>query len=150
MNEDEGEVYQYPDRVTGEGTRRLTIKVSKLQGSNSVSYVSESFTPGDAIQLHKHSNEEELIFVHKGSGIFTLDDKEFPVRAGAVALVPRNTWHGLKNTGTENIEMRFAYIPSGFEAYFREVGTPMGQPFKRITSEERKKIGLRYGMIRKF
>ena len=82
LNEDEGEVYQYPDRVTGEGTRRLTIKVSKLQGSNSVSYVSESFTPGDAIQLHKHSNEEELIFVHKGSGIFTLDDKEFPVRSG--------------------------------------------------------------------
>ena len=149
LNEEEGEVYQWPDRVTGEGTARVIIKISKPNGSHSMSFLSESFMPGDAITIHKHSNEDELIFLHKGTGILTLDEKEYAVRAGAVALVPKGVWHGLKNTGTENIEMRFAYIPAGFEGYFRELGTPVGQPFVRRSREERIKIGLKYGLIRK-
>ena len=149
LNEDEGEVFQYPDRLTGAPTRTLKIKISKTAGSETMSFLSESFIPGDAILIHKHTNEDELIFVHKGSGILTLDDKEYNVSTGAVAFVPKGIWHGLRNTGTENIEMRFAYIPSGLEAYFREIGTPVGQPFKKITAAERKKIGLKYGLIRK-
>src|SRR5688572_12618454 len=149
LNEEEGEIYQFPDRLTGAPTRTLKIKVSKKAGSQTISFLSESFMPGDAIQIHKHSNEDELIFVHKGAGILTLDEKEYDVRAGAVALVPKGIWHGLKNTGTEYLEMRFAYTPAGLEQYFREVGTPMGKPFKRISFEERKTIGLKYGIIRK-
>ena len=149
LNEDEGEIYQYPDRVTGAPTRILKIKLAKTHGSETMSFLSESFMPGDAILVHKHSNEDELIFVHKGTGIFTLDEKEYDVRAGTVAFVPRGVWHGLKNTGTEHIEMRFAYTPAGLEQYFREIGTPKGQPFKKISPEERKIIGLKYGLIRK-
>ena len=149
LNEDEGEVYQYPDRVTGAPTRTLKIKISKTVGSQTMSFLSESFMPGDAIQIHKHSNEDELIFVHKGTGIFTLDEKEYNVSPGSVAFVPRGVWHGLKNTGTEYVEMRFAYTPAGLEQYFREIGTPKGQPFRKITPEERKIIGLKYGLIRK-
>lgn len=149
VNEDEGDIYQYPDRITGAPTRTLKIKVSKTAGSQTMSFLSESFMPGDAIQIHKHSNEDELIFVHKGTGIFTLDEKEYNVTTGAVAFVPRGVWHGLKNTGTEHIEMRFAYTPAGLEQYFREIGTPKGQPFKKISPEERKTIGLKYGLIRK-
>ena len=149
VNEDEGEVFQYPDRVTGAPTRTLKIKIAKTGGSNNMSFLSESFTPGDAILVHKHMNEDELIFVYKGSGILTLDDKEYNVSAGAVAFVPKGIWHGLKNTGTEKIEMRFAYTPSGLEAYFREIGTPVGQPFKKITAEQRREIGLKYGIVRK-
>ena len=149
VNEDEGEVFQYPDRVTGAPTRTLKIKISKKAGSNNMSFLTESFMPGDAILVHKHMNEDELIFVHKGSGILTLDDKEYNVSTGAVAIVPKGIWHGLKNTGSENIEMRFAYTPSGLEAYFREIGTPVGQPFKKITAEERKTIGSKYGIVRK-
>lgn len=149
LNDDEGEIYQYPDRITGAPTRTLKIKVSKIAGSLTMSFLSESFIPGDAIKIHKHSNEDELIFVHKGTGILTLDEKEYNISTGAMAFVPRGIWHGLKNTGTEIIEMRFAYTPSGLEQYFREIGTPVGQPFKTITPEQRKAIGLKYGLIRK-
>lgn len=149
LNEEEGELYQWPDRVTGEGTARVTIKIAKVNGSHSVSFLSESFKPGDAIKIHKHSNEDELIFLHKGIGILTLGEKEYVIRPGAVALVPKGVWYGLRNTGTENIEMRFAYTPAGFEGYFRELGTPVGQPFIRRSREERIKIGLKYGLIRK-
>jgi quercetin dioxygenase-like cupin family protein len=144
VNDEEGEAYQWRD-----GTALVKIKISKIDNSQSISFLSESFIPGDAIRVHKHSNEDELIFIHKGTGVFTLDEKEYAVQAGAVALVPKGIWHGLRNTGAENIEMRFAYTPSGFEGYFRDLGTPLGQPFRQRSPEERKTIELKWGLIRK-
>ena len=149
VNEDEGEILQWPDRVTGEGTARVTIKISKINDTETISFLSESFMPGDGIKVHKHSNEAELIFIHKGSGIFTLGDKEYEVKQGAVALVPKGVWHGLKNTGTEDIDMRFAYMPAGFEGYFREIGTPVGKPFVKRSVEEKRIVGRKWGIIRK-
>jgi hypothetical protein len=46
----------------------------------------------------------------------------------------------LQNNGSENIQMRFGYTPSGFEGFFREVGTPVGQPFIKKTMDERRAI----------
>ena len=149
VNEEEGEILQWPDRITGDGTARVTIKISKINDTSTVSFLSESFVPGDGIKIHKHSNEAELIFLHKGSGTFTLGEQDYKVQPGTVALVPKGVWHGLKNTGTENIEMRFAYIPAGFEGYFREIGTPVGKPFVRRSVEEKRVIGRKWGIIRK-
>jgi Cupin domain len=110
-----------------------------------MSFLSESFLPGDEVPVHKHANEDEPIFIHRGSGLLTLGEKEFRVDEGAVALVPKGTWHGLKNTATDNVEMRFGYMPAGFEGFFREVGTPIGQPFvaknKRTTQGNRREVG---------
>ena len=144
VNEDEGEVIRMRD-----GSAIVRIKIAKTQGAHSISFLSESFRPGDRLPLHKHLNEDELIFLHKGTGLFTLGAKQYPIKAGAVALVPKGVWHGLENTGSENIEMRFGYSPAGFEGFFREVGTPVGQPFKQRTIEERIAIAQKWGMIYK-
>ena len=144
INEDEGEAFQMRD-----GTAIVKIKIAKNQGAGSISFLSETFKPGDALPVHKHLNEDELIFLHKGSGLFTLGDKQYQINQGTVALVPKGVWHGLLNTGSENIEMRFGYTPSGFEGFFREVGTPVGQPFIQKTMEERRAIAKKWGMIYK-
>jgi quercetin dioxygenase-like cupin family protein len=132
-----------------DGTAVVRIKIAKSQGAKSICFLSESFRPGDALPIHKHMNEDELIFIHKGSGLFTLGDKEYPITEGAVMLVPKGIWHGFQNNGTINIEMRMAYTPSGFEGFFREVGTPMGQTFVKKTMEQRRSIALKWGMIYK-
>ena len=86
INEDEGETY-----LLRNGTTILRIKIAKItQGSASICFLSESILPDEAIPVHKHSNEDELIFIHKGWGIFTLGEKEYPVTEGAVAVVPRH------------------------------------------------------------
>jgi hypothetical protein len=72
VNEDEGEAIQMRD-----GTAIIKIKLAKVQGANSIAFLSESFRPGDALPVHKHLNEDELIFLHKGSGLFTLGDKQY-------------------------------------------------------------------------
>lgn len=144
VNEDEGEEVRMRD-----GSAIVRIKIAKTRGARSISFLSESFRPGDRLPVHKHLNEDELIFLHKGSGLFTLGEKQYPIKAGAVALVPRGVWHGLENTGSGNIEMRFGYSPAGFEGFFREVGTPVGQPFRQRTVEERRAIAKKWGMIYK-
>ena len=144
VNEDEGEALQMRD-----GSAIVKIKIGKVQGAESISFLSESFKPGDSLPIHKHLNEDELIFLHRGSGLFTLGDKQYQIKEGAVALVPKGVWHGLQNTGNENIEMRFGYTPSGFEGFFREVGTPVGQPFIQKTMDERRAIAKKWGMIYK-
>ena len=144
VSDEEGEAVRMRD-----GSAILRIKVAKTQGAESVSFVSESFRPGDELPVHKHSNEDEFIFLHRGSGLFTLGEEEHPIKEGAFALVPKGAWHGLKNTGSENIEMRFGYSPAGFEGFFREVGTPVDQPFVFKTNEQRKAIANKWGMIYK-
>ena len=62
---------------------------------------------------------------------------------------PKGVWHGLRNTGNENIEMGFGYTPSGFEDFFREAGTPVGQSFIEKTFKERRAIAKKWGMIYK-
>jgi quercetin dioxygenase-like cupin family protein len=144
VNEDEGEAFRLRD-----GTAIVKIKVAKVQGADTISFLASTFGPGDAIPVHKHLNEDEIIFLHKGSGLFTLGNKHYQINEGAVALVPKGVWHGLQNNGSENIEMRFGYTPSGFEGFFREVGTPVGQPFIQKTIDERRAIAKKWGMIYK-
>ena len=144
VNDQEGEAVRMRA-----GTSVVRIKIAKSQGSNSLCFLSESITPGDVLPVHKHSNEDELIFIHKGSGLFTLGEQVTAVGEGTVVLVPKGTWHGLQNTGSAPIEMRFAFTPSGFEGFFREVGTPVGQPFVQKTMEERRAIAKKWGMTYK-
>ncbi|WP_462252139.1 cupin domain-containing protein [Ferruginibacter sp.] len=144
VNEEDGETY-----LLRNGTTILKIKVAKQLGSENISFLSETILPAEGIPVHKHKKEDELIFIHRGSGIFTMGEKEYPVSEGAVAVVPKGTWHGLRNNGTENLEMRFAYTPSGFEGYFREVGTPLGKPFVKRTIEEKRVIAKKWGMTLK-
>jgi quercetin dioxygenase-like cupin family protein len=132
-----------------EGSSIVKIKIAKNHGYESMSFLASSLPPGDVIPIHKHLNEDEIIFIHKGTGILTVGEKEYPITEDLVAMVPRGVWHGIKNTGKKFIQMRFAYSPAGFEGYFREVGTPVGKPFVHRSLEERRPIAKKWGMIYK-
>src|SRR5688572_17097240 len=69
VDEEGGETIRIRD-----GKAIVKIKIAKTQGSNVLSFLSEMFAPGDAIPVHKHLNEDELIFLHKGKGEFTLGE----------------------------------------------------------------------------
>jgi len=132
-------------------TRRkvpITVKISKAKdGIDSISFSMEEMVPGRKMRIHKHLNHDELIFIHRGEGTFTLGEQSIEVKAGTVAFVPRGTWHGLDNTGKENLSMVFQYSPAGFEEYFIENGTPVGMPAKIRTEEEYAMTEKKYGMV---
>ena len=128
----------------------ITIKISKTKhGIDNISFCREDMIPGRKMRVHKHLNNDELIFVHKGEGTLTLDDQTIEVKTGTVIFVPRGTWHGLDNTGKEELQMIFQYSPAGFEEYFIENGTPEGMPAKERTEEEYAATEKKYGMVYK-
>jgi mannose-6-phosphate isomerase-like protein (cupin superfamily) len=134
-------------------TRRkipITIKISKAKhGVDGISFCVEDMSPGRKMRVHKHLNNDELIFIHKGEGTLTLDEEIIKVKIGDVVFVPRGIWHGLDNTGAENLLMVFQYSPAGFEEYFIENGTPVGMQAKERSEEEYTLSEKKYGMVYK-
>jgi quercetin dioxygenase-like cupin family protein len=134
-------------------TRRkvpLTIKISKgKHGVDGISFCVEEMEPGTRMRIHKHLNNDELIFIHRGQGTLTLDDRVIEVKTGAVAFIPRGTWHGMDNTGADKLHMVFQYSPAGFEEFFIENGTPVGMPANQRTEEELIATAKKYGMVYK-
>ena len=143
----------HPDEGIHILTRRkvpMTIKISKTEhGIDNISFCMEDMIPGRKMRVHKHLNNDELIFVHRGEGTLTLDEQSIAVKTGTVVFVPRGVWHGLDNTGNENLLMVFQYSPAGFEEYFIENGTPVGMSAKERTEEEYALTEKKYGMVYK-
>jgi oxalate decarboxylase/phosphoglucose isomerase-like protein (cupin superfamily) len=136
--------------LTGRRKVPITIKISKSQhGVDGISFCVEEQNPGRKMRVHKHLNNDEIIFIHKGEGTLTLDEEMIQVRTGDVVFVPRNTWHALDNTGKETLQMVFQYSPAGFEEYFIENGTQMGVTAKEKTEEEYAITEKKYGMVYK-
>lgn len=142
-NADEGEIYFVRENTA------ITIKVSKTDDVDSVSICTEEIPVDGGIPIHKHLRNDEIFFFHKGNGNFILDNQEFAVSEGSTAFVPKDTWHGLKNTGNELLIFTFGFSPAGFEDFFRQIGTIKGTPFKAKTQDEIKLFAAKYGMIYK-
>ena len=136
--------------LTGRRKVPITIKISKSKhGVDGISFCVEDQSPGRKMRVHKHLNNDELIFIHKGEGTLTLGEESLEVKPGDVVFVPRGEWHGLDNTGKENLLMVFQYSPAGFEEYFIENGTLVGMPAKEKTEEEYIITEKKYGMVYK-
>jgi mannose-6-phosphate isomerase-like protein (cupin superfamily) len=136
--------------ITGRRKVPVTIKISKTKhGIDGISFCVEDQNPGRKMRIHKHLNNDELIFIHKGEGSLTLDEELIELKTGDVVFVPRGTWHGLDNTGKENLPMVFQYSPAGFEEYFIENGTLAGMPPKEKTEEGYAITEKKYGMVYK-
>jgi mannose-6-phosphate isomerase-like protein (cupin superfamily) len=136
--------------IMGRSKAQMTIKISHADhGIESVSCCTEDIVPGRKLPVHKHLNNDELIFIQSGKGIVTLGEKTMDVKTGTVVFVPRGVWHGVENSGTENIRMVFHYTPAGFEEYFVENGTAFGEPAKTRTREEYAATEKKYGMVYK-
>ena len=59
--------------------------------------------PGKSVhRAHRHPHEEYLVVV-EGSGTWSLDGKESPAQRGDILYVEPWVYHGLTNTGQENL-----------------------------------------------
>lgn len=63
-----------------------------------------TLTPGQEQEVHTHPATSHAWFVVSGRGEATMEDgKTEPMAPGIFAVHPRNTVHGLRNTGTEDL-----------------------------------------------
>lgn len=113
-----------------QGRKPIWIKVDpQTLGSRTLTVGMEDMPPGDSIGVHKHLQEDEVVFVHRGEVEVTLGDSLSRATAGATVFIPRNTWIGFRVTGPDTATIVFAFNTPGFEKCLRFLSAPVGTPF---------------------
>ncbi|HUE84475.1 MAG TPA: cupin domain-containing protein [Vicinamibacterales bacterium] len=62
-----------------------------------------AFEPGQAHALHAHEGMDKVYSVVEGEGVFLLEGRELPMRAGDLLVAPDGVPHGVRNTGTNRL-----------------------------------------------
>lgn len=62
-----------------------------------------AFEPGQSHALHAHAGMDKVYSVVEGEGVFLLEDRELPMRAGDLLVAPANVPHGVRNSGTSRL-----------------------------------------------
>jgi quercetin dioxygenase-like cupin family protein len=64
-----------------------------------------------AHELHRHPEGAEFFVVLSGEGVqLDQDGTEVPVEVGEMALLPRGSWHGFRNTGEDEVHAVFGFL----------------------------------------
>ena len=112
-----------------EGERRIwrepppgdfILKVSpKNNGSQHLVMGTEDMAPGDEFPTHKHLDQDEIVYIEKGTVYVHLGDQQRDLHAGGTLFIPAHTWVSVKNAGPETVSVVFVFSAPGFENYMR-------------------------------
>ena len=98
--------------------------------------------PGAAVPPHRHTVEDELIYVLAGAVEATVGDQTYALGAGDLVKMPKGVPHALRMTGTETARTLWMAVPAGkMESFFRALaalpsdGPPDPELIARISRE---------------
>lgn len=141
----------------GEGERRVRraqaiglsapfiLKVDgRNGGSTDLVMGYEDIPPGEGITPHRHEVADEIIFVHRGSGVVELGARTVAFSSGATIYIPKHVRIAVRNTGTEPLSIAFVFSRPGFEEYLRDTSVPEGQPVVPLSADERRAIRAKH------
>ena len=130
-------------RTPGGGS--FVLKVDRQNGQSPDLVMGyEDIAPGQSIPPHRHLVADEIIFVHRGSGVVELGTRTEAFSAGATIYIPKTTRVTVRNTGAEPLSIAFVFSKPGFEEYLRDFSAPPGQPVVPLSVEERRAIQARH------
>jgi quercetin dioxygenase-like cupin family protein len=125
-------------RLLRGGTTPLLIKIDPLTtGSQRMVLGSSDLPPGDAIPLHRHLKEGEILLVTRGTARVQLGRRYFMAGPGGTVFIPQGTCVAVANVGVDTLTNIFIFSSPGFEQVLREVSSPAGAPSKRVSPTER-------------
>jgi quercetin dioxygenase-like cupin family protein len=104
----------------------------------------EDIPPGQAIAPHRHQTADEIIFVHRGSGVVEVGSQVVAFSSGATIYIPKHVRIAVRNTGPEPVSIAFVFSKPGFEELLRDTSVPEGQPVVPLSIEERSAIRARH------
>lgn len=92
--------------------RNIWLKTLLTSAENPFASVNVVQVPvGGVIGLHHHPTQIETIYVLAGTSTFTVGGTETPFNSGQIVAVPIGMEHGLRNTGTEQVELLTFFTP---------------------------------------
>jgi quercetin dioxygenase-like cupin family protein len=101
-----------------------TVKASGASTGGALGLVEASIPPGSGPPPHRHTLEDEAIYLLAGSLEVQVDEEIVQATAGAFAFLPRGTLHHFRNVGVDAARALFIITPGGFEQFFADAGAP--------------------------
>lgn len=132
-------------RRFGVSAPKFILKVDPQNGgSPDLTMGYEDLPPGGVIPPHWHRMADEILFIHRGSGVVELGTRKEPVGEGATIYIPKDVRVTLRNTGTGPLSIAFFFSKPGFETFLREMSALEGEPFVPLTEDELRAIRLKH------
>lgn len=63
-----------------------------------------TYLTGGSFEPHSHPHMKEIFYFIRGTGTFTLDGVDMPVKAGSIVVVEPNRVHRIVNDGTDMLQ----------------------------------------------
>lgn len=80
--------------------------------------------PGAVVAPHKHTREDETVFMLKGEMEITINDTVSLAKPGDHFFMPRGNVHTFKMTSPTPVRVLITFTPGGLEGAYRQVGKP--------------------------
>lgn len=71
-----------------------------------------AFEPGQSHDLHAHAGMDKLYQVVEGEGVFLLEGRELPMRAGDLLIAPEGVPHGIRNSSGSRLLVLAVLAPA--------------------------------------
>lgn len=71
-----------------------------------------AFEAGQEHALHAHAGQDKVYYVLEGAGVFLLEGRELPMRAGDLLAAPEGVPHGVRNTGSARLLVMAILAPA--------------------------------------
>jgi len=71
-----------------------------------------AFEPGQSHALHSHTGMDKVYQVVHGRGVFLLEGRELPMKAGDLLIAPEGVPHGVRNTGADRLLLLAILAPA--------------------------------------
>ena len=111
------------------GSIRLGVGLQRVKG-------------GRGIPVHMHEKEDEVLFVHSGSGVGAVGDEQRSVTAGTTLYIPQGTWHGIESR-SDVMEILWVVSPPNFAQNLRARAVSGGE---QISSGDLQEIARTHGI----
>jgi oxalate decarboxylase/phosphoglucose isomerase-like protein (cupin superfamily) len=98
---------------------------------------SSELPPGDAIGVHRHLREDEIILITRGTARIQLGAQFHTAGPGAAVFIPQGTCIAVTNIGTDTLSNTFIFSSPGFERVLRAVSSTPGAPPKTLSPADR-------------
>lgn len=120
------------------GKAPLLIEIDPITtGSQRMVMGSSEIPPGDAILVHRHLREDEIILIIRGTARVQLGRQFYTAGPGGAVFIPQGTCIAVANAGTDTLTNVFIFSAPGFEQVLRAVSSLPGEPPKALTPAER-------------
>lgn len=136
---DEGEVLM---RRSKRGP--ITIKVSPQTGSPRTAMGTQKLAPSAQIPVHVHHSADEVLFIHRGTGIGRIGDSSAELEAGSTIFIPSGVWHGVESAD-EDMELVWYVAPAGLDQFFQDLDSATNSGTHELTPEEVEEIFNKHG-----